>query len=395
MTKSRNVAVSYLCFALFALLALAAAGSVRAAGAEKYLVYIGTYTGHGSQGIYAYNFDPSTGQLTSLGLAAATAQPSFLVATRDHRFLYAINELDQFEGQSAGGVSAFSIDAATGKLTLLNQTSSRGPGPAFITLDKTERYILVANYGGGSVAVFARKPDGSIGDLTAFVRHSGSSVNPERQEAPHAHCIAMSPDNRFAAVADLGLDKVFVYPFDQSHGTLGQARINHTDPGVGPRHLAFSANGKFLYVINELASTVVVNSFDSHFGSLSPLQTISTLPPDFKGTNTDAEIVLHPSGKFLYASNRGDDSITVFAVKEGKGTLSPVETVPTGGRTPRNFAVDPTGRWLLAANQDSNSVYTFRIDPKTGRLTAAGEPIQVSSPSMVDFVPLQKGERKR
>ncbi|HUO35543.1 MAG TPA: lactonase family protein [Candidatus Acidoferrum sp.] len=375
------------CAALFIL--LAAALCARAAGGEKYLIYIGTYTDHGSQGIYAYGFNSDSGGLTSLGLAAATPQPSFLVTTRDHRFLYAINELDKFDGQSAGAVSAFSIDVSSGKLTLLNQVSSRGPGPAFITLDKTQRYILVANYGGGSVAVFARRPDGGIGDLTAFVRHSGSSVNPERQEAPHAHCIAMSPDNRYAAVADLGLDQILVYPFDQKHGALGQARINHTDPGVGPRHLTFSSNGKFLYVINELASTVVVNSFDKHFGSLTPLQSISTLPANFKGTNTDAEIALDPSGKFLYASNRGDDSITVFAVKPRKGTLSVVQTVATGGKTPRNFAIDPTGQWLLAANQNSNTVYTFRIDTRTGRLTASGNPIEVFSPSMVDFVSLQ------
>lgn len=375
---------------LLLLVLLASAACIHAADAQKYLVYIGTYTDHGSQGIYAYNFDPSTNKLTALGLAAATLNPSFLVVTRDHRFLYAINEMDHFQGKSAGAVSAFSVEAATGKLTLLNQVSTRGPGPAFITLDKTERYVLVANYGGGSVAVFARKPDGSIGKLTTFVRHTGSSVNPQRQGAPHAHCIAMSPDNRFAAVTDLGTDQVFVYPFDPFHGTLGKARITHTGPGVGPRHLTFSADGKFVYVINELASTVVAYSFHLQDGEMVPIQTISTLPATFKGTNTGAEIVLLPSGKFLYASNRGGDSIAVFAVHPAKGTLSLIETVPTEGKTPRNFAVDPSGQWLLAANQDSNSVYTFHIDPKSGRLTVTGEPIQVFSPSMVDFVRLGK-----
>ena len=375
------------------ILVLAAAPFVQAARPAKYLVYVGTYTGHGSQGIYAYTFDSSNGKLTSLGLAAESAQPSFLAASPDHHFLYAVNELDQFQGKPDGAVSAFSIDSITGKLTLLNQVSSRGAGPAFITLDGTGRYILVANYGGGSVAVFARMPDGSIGELTAFVRHTGSSVNPQRQEGPHAHCIAMSPDNRFAVVADLGLDQLLEYPFNEKHGTLGIARIVNTDPGAGPRHLVFSDSGKFVYVINELFSTVTVYSYDSRDAFTQLRQTISTLPSGFKGTNTDAEIALHPNGRFLYASNRGDDSITVFAVHGRKGTLSLIEAVPTGGKTPRNFAIDPSGQWLLAANQNSNSVVTFQIDRKSGRLTATGESAEVGSPVMLDFLPVEKEKK--
>lgn len=369
------------------------ANPIHAGSPMKYRVYFGTYTSNGSQGIYLADFDGATGQLTSLALAAETPQPSFLAITPDHKYLYAINELDQFKGQPVGAVSAFSIDGVTGKLTLLNQVSSRGAGPAHIILDQTGRYILVANYGGGSVGVFARNSDGSIGELTSFVRHSGSSVNPHRQEAPHAHCIALSPDNRFAVVADLGLDQLLEYPFDEKHGALGEARIFHTGPGAGPRHILFSENGKFVYVINELASTVTVYSYDHRDGFMKPLQTISTLPEKFKGENTDAEIVLHPNGKFLYASNRGNDSITVFAVHGGKGTLTPVETVPTGGKTPRNFELDPAGEWLLAANQDSNTVITFRVDKKTGRLTEAGNPLQVFSPVLIDFVPLPKKKR--
>jgi 6-phosphogluconolactonase len=362
------------------LLLLVIATPILAGGTVKYRVYFGTYTGNGSQGIYVANFDGSTGQLTSPTLATQTAQPSFLAITPDHKFLYAINELDEFQGQPVGAVSAFSIDSATGKLTLLNQVSSRGAGPAHITLDQTGRYILVANYG-------------SIGELTSFVRHVGSSVNPQRQEGPHAHCIAMSPDNRFAVVADLGIDQLLEYPFDEKHGTLGEARIVHTDPGVGPRHLVFSENGKFLYVINELASTVTVYSYDHRDGFMKSLQSITTLPANFKGENTGAEIALHPNGKFLYASNRGDDSITVFAVHGRKGTLTPIETVSTGGKTPRNFALDPTGSWLVAANQYSNTVVTFRVDKKTGQLTAAGQPMQVYSPVMIDFVSLPKKKK--
>lgn len=359
-------------------------------GTVTYRIYFGTYTNNGSQGIYSAEFDSATGQLTSVSLAAQTPQPSFLAVTYDHKFLYAINELDQFEGKPDGAVTAFSIDSSSGKLTALNQVSSRGKGPAHITLDQSGRYILVANYGGGSVAVFARNSDGSIGELTSFVRHVGSSVNAQRQEAPHAHCIAMSPDNHFAVVADLGIDQLLVYPFDEKHGTLGAGRIVHTDPGVGPRHLLFSENGDFVYVVNELASTVTVYSYDHRDGFMKPLQTMTTLPAAFKGENTDAEIALHPNGKFLYTSNRGDDSIAVFAVHGRKGTLTAIETVSTGGKKPRNFALDPTGEWLLAANEDSNTVVTFRVSKKTGRLTATGQPLQVFSPVMIDFVPLPK-----
>ncbi|HKN60682.1 MAG TPA: lactonase family protein, partial [Candidatus Acidoferrales bacterium] len=259
-----------------------------------------------------------------------------------------------------------------------------------IVLDRTGRFALVANYGGGSVAVLPLLPDGKLGESTAFVQHKGSSVNHERQEGPHAHATAMSPDNRFAVVADLGLDQLLVYPFDASRGALGPPRIIKTDPGVGPRHLTFSNSGNSVYVINEMASTVTVYSYDPRDGAMAPIQTVSSLPANFTGKNTAAEIAFHPSGKFLYASNRGDDnSIAGFAVDPRKGTLALIERVPTGGKTPRNFAIDPSGEWLLAANQDSNSVVTFRINKESGRLTPTGESIEVNSPAMVDFVPIR------
>ena len=378
---------------LLAALTLAAFISAHAAAATKDRVYVGTYTDHGSQGIYICEFDSSSGNLTSPELAAATANPSFLAVAPSRRFLYAINETDHFNGQPTGGVSAFSIDAATGKLLLLNQVSSLAPGPAYITLDGTAHYVLVANYDQGSIAVFPILPDGKIGDSTAFVRHQGSSVDPERQEGPHAHAIAMSPDNRFAIVADLGLDELLVYPFDAAHGTLGSPRRIKTDPGVGPRHLTFSTSGKVVYVINEMRSSVTAYSYDLSDGSMAPLQSISSLPSGFHGKNTAGEVVLHPSGKFLYASNRGDDnSIAAFAVDPKKGTLTLIEFVPTQGETPRNFAIDPSGEWLLAANQDSNNVVTFRIDAKSGRLTPAGKSIEVKSPTIVDFVRPKPGK---
>ncbi len=375
---------------LLSVLVVAAIISVHAAPATLDFVYIGTYTGHGSEGIYVCEFDLATGRFTSPEIAAKTPSPSFLAVAPGEDFLYAVNETDQFDGQPAGAVSAFSMDSSTGKLKLLNQVSSRGSGPAHIVLDRTGRFALVANYGGGSVTVLPLLPDGKIGESTAFMQHKGSSVNRERQEGPHAHAIAMSPDNRFAIVADLGLDQLLVYPFDASHGTLGQPRIVNTDPGAGPRHLTFSKSGKFVYVINEMASTVTVYSYDPRDGAMAPLQTVSSLPANLAGKNTAAETVLHPSGKFLYASNRGDDnSIASFAVDSSKGTLTFIERVATGGKTPRNFAIDPSGEWLLAANQDSNTVVTFRVNRETGHLTPTGDPISVGSPTMVDFVPVR------
>jgi 6-phosphogluconolactonase len=375
-------------FFLAAVMAIATILSVHAAAAKD-RVYIGTYTDHGSQGIYVCEFDPSSGTLTPPELAAATVNPSFLAIAPDRQFLYAINETDHFNGQPYGGVSAFSIAPDTGKLTLLNQVSSLAPGPAYITLDRSGHFVLIANYDEGSVAVYRIQPHGRIGDSTAFVRHYGSSVNPDRQKGPHAHSIAMSPDNRFAIVADLGLDELLVYPFDAAQGTLGSPRVIKTDPGVGPRHLTLASSGKFVYVINEMKSSLTAYSYDASDGAMAPLQKISTLPSSFHGENTAAEVELGASGKFLYASNRGDDnSIAVFRVDQAKGTLSLVEFVPTGGKTPRNFAIDPSGEWLLAANQDSNSIVTFRINSKTGRLTPAGKAVEVNSPTIVDFVPL-------
>lgn len=371
---------------------LAAAILARAAAPAKYLVYIGTYTDHGSEGIYVCEFDPASGRLTAPKLAAAASEPSFLAIAPSRRFLYAVNEFDRFHDQPTGALTAFSIDSATGELALLNQVPSRDSGPAFITLDRSGGYLLVANYTLGSVAVFPVLPDGRIGESSALVRHQGSSVNPERQAGPHAHAMVMSLDNRFAIVADLGLDQLLVYPFDASRGTLGQPHTIQAEPGVGPRHLVFAASGKMVYVINELSSTVTIYSYHSSDGAMAPVQTVSLLPTPFAGESAAAEVVLGPSGRFLYGSNRGDDSIAVFGVNPKTGTLTVIQHVPTGGKTPRSFAVDPSGEWLLAANQDSNSVVTFRINKESGRLTSAGQSIQVNSPAMVDFVPRDGGK---
>jgi len=373
------------------LLTLYAQGTETAATKSKYLVYIGTYTEKKSKGIYAYRFDSATGQLSSLGLAAESVNPSFLAIDPSRRFLYAVNEISKYEGRSSGGVSAFAIDPGTGKLTLLNEVPSGGADPCHIAVDKTGRYVLAANYGGGSLAVFPILKDGRLGEASAFVRHSGASINPQRQEGPHAHSIYPSPDNRFAISADLGLDEVLVYRFDSEKGTLApnNPRFAKVNPGAGPRHFAFHTSGRFGYVINELQSTVAVFSYEPASGALHMLQTISTLPKDFEGESTAAEVQVHPSGKFLYGSNRGHDSIAVFAINNRKGTLTPIGYALTLGKTPRNFAVDPTGSYLFAANQDSDSIVQFRIDPNTGRLTPTGQVLEVPSPVCVTFVPIE------
>ena len=296
--------------------------STEAATRGKYLVYVGTYTDHGSKGIYAYRFDAKTGQSTTLGLAAESAQPSFLAVDASGHFLYAVNEIESYEGQATGAVSAFAIDAASGKLSLLNQVSSRDGGPAHIALDRTGKYAMVSNYTRGSVAVFPVLKDGRLGEASAFVQHHGTGADKERQEQPHAHAVAMSSDNRFALVADLGLDQVFAYPFDSAKGTLGQdPHITKTNAGAGPRHLVFNSEGTLLYVINELQSSVTTYAYDAANGGLTRIEYDFYLPNGFSGHSSAAEIALHPSGKFLYASNRGPDSIAVFSIG-AKGSLS-------------------------------------------------------------------------
>jgi 6-phosphogluconolactonase len=370
------------------LCALSVAGNAADTARQKYIYYVGTYTDHDSKGIYAYRFDSATGESTSLGLAAESADPSFLAITYSGRFLYAVNEISKFNEKSTGAVSAFAVESRTGKLALLNQLSSRGEGPAHITLDRSGKYALVSNYDGGSIALFPVLEDGRLGEVTAFVQHKGSSVNPDRQQGPHAHAAVFSPDNRFVIVADLGLDQLLVYRFNAATGTLGSdPQILRAVPGAGPRHLVFDTSGQHLYVINEMQSTVVAYAYDAANGALSELQILSALPKGFARTSEAAEIEMHPSGKFLFASNRGDDSIAVFAVNPKHGTLTPVEIDSTGGKTPRNFVLDPTGTWLLAANQDSDDITVFRVDSGTGHLTRSGQVLHVPSPACVRFVP--------
>jgi 6-phosphogluconolactonase len=371
---------------------VAAATAIGSAGPGT-LVYFGTYTGDKSKskGIYVSTLDLATGALSPPELAVETPSPSFLAVRPDGRFLYAANEVRTFQGKESGSVSAFAIDRATGKLRLLNQESSVGGGPAHLVVDRSGRNALVANYGGGSVAVLPIDGSGRLKPASAFVQHTGSSVNPRRQKEPHAHSINVDPANKFAYAADLGIDKVMIYRFDARRGTLsaGDPPSADVSPGAGPRHFAFHPKGRFAYVINELALTVTAFTHDAASGALKPVESISTLRPSEtprEGFST-AEVQVHPSGRFLYGSNRGHDSIVVFAIDPGTGRLSYVEHEPTQGSTPRGFGIDPSGRYLLAANQRSDSVVVFRIDEKTGKLTPAGHTVQVGTPVCVKFVP--------
>jgi 6-phosphogluconolactonase len=355
---------------------------------KEFLVYVGSYNKARGKGIHAFRFDAAAGLLTSLGLATEAVNPTFVTASSDGRFLYATKEVTRHEGRKGGAVKAFAIDRKTGRLRFLNEVASGGTIPCYVALDKTGRYAMVANYGSGSVQVIEVRRDGRLGTATAFDQYAGSSVNPQRQEGPHAHSINVSPNNRFAIAADLGLDKVFVYRFDEKTGKLAP---NHpayaaVNPGSGPRHIAFARNGRFVYVIGEMKSNITTFAYDAARGILRKLQTISTLPKGYKGQNDCAEIAVSPSGKFIYGSNRGHDSIAVFAVDPKKGTLVPVERAPSGGKTPRHFAIDPTGSYLLVANQESDTVAVFAIDRKSGRLTPTGETARVSSPACVRFV---------
>lgn len=378
MLRSRN---------LFGLLLGLCAAAASAFGAD-YFVYASTYNSRSSPGIYALRFDTATGKLKPMALAVATLRSSFLAVHPNHRVLYTVNEVSNVNGVPGGGISAFAIDPAKGELRQLNIVNSGGAGPTHLSVDKTGKALVVANYAGGSVAVVPIGPDGSLKKATTVIQHSGSSVNKDRQEGPHAHCVVISPDNRFVLAADLGTDQIFTYRLSTLKPSLTPAATPFIKaaPGAGPRHIAFHPNGRFVYVINELASTVAVYAYTPLTGALHELQTISTLPEDFKGTNTAAEVAVSASGKFLYASNRGHDSIAVFSIDAKTGKLATVQTVPTQGKTPRNFAIDPTGAYLLAANQDSSNIAVFKIDPESGQLTA-GDVVEAPTPVSLVFVP--------
>ena len=371
--------------ATFALASLASSTAMFAA--DQYTVYVGTYTGAKSKGIYAFDFNAATGKAGEARLAAEIASPSFLALHPEGKVLYAVNEVNEVNGEKGGGLSAFKIEAG-GKLTLLNQASTVGSGPCHLTVDSKGCAVLVANYGGGSVVSYRLEADGRLGKRASFIQHTGSSVDKQRQEAPHAHGIYLDATDRFAYVPDLGLDKVLIYRFD---GATGELKANDPaagvlSPGSGPRHFAQHPTKPLAWSLNEMLSTVTTMHVDKSNGGLKAGGTVSTLPAGLiiEGNST-AEIFAHPNGKFLYASNRGHDSIAAFAINEADGALSPLQHQLIGGKTPRSFGIDPSGRWLLAAAQSSDVINVFALDDKTGRLATSSGKVAVPTPVCVVF----------
>lgn len=369
---------------------VAGPGAAHGAAREpaKFWVFVGTYTDGKGKGIYRMTLDARTGKLSEPVLAAELDNPSFLAVHPSRKFLYAVNETSRPGG--TGGVTAFALDPATGTLAKLNRESSGGDGPCHLVVDAAGKNVLVANYGGGSVAVLPIGPDGRLSPASAVIKHIGKAADPQRQGSPHAHSINPDAANRFAVAADLGLDRVFIYRFDPARGTLApnDSPFVKLKDRSGPRHFAFHPDGKHAYVINEIDCTVTAFDYDPERGRLTPIQTVPTMPVAVEPRHSTAEVVVHPSGKFLYGSNRGHDSVVVYAVEPGTGRLKLVEHEPTGGQTPRNFAIDPTGSLLLAENQSSGAIVVFRIDPSSGALEPTGQVVNVPSPSCVRFVPV-------
>lgn len=358
------------------------------ASAPQYLAYFGTYTKAegGGEGIYAWRFDSGSGQMTEIGLAAEIVNPSFVAVHPNHQYLYAVTE--DFEGE--GAVSSFQIDHETGKLTLLNQVSSKGSGPCHLNLDSTGRMLAVANYGAGSTASFQVNADGKLSEAVSVMQHEGSSVNEQRQKGPHAHSVNFSLDDRFVITADLGTDDLFIFKADPATG-----KIEPNDPpsakvkaGGGPRHFTFHPSGKFCYAINEMGNTITAFTWDAEAGVMEEIQMISTLPEGYTEISHTAEVRAHPSGKFLYGSNRGHDSIAVFSIDQASGMLTAIEQVSTQGKTPRNFDLDPTGKYLFAENQRTSNVVTFAVDQETGKLTPTGQVLSVPMPACLRWVPV-------
>jgi 6-phosphogluconolactonase len=362
---------------------VAAAGPLLAAPAKgKVRVYVGTYTSGASKGIYRLDLDLATGALTTAGEPTPAVHPSFLALHPSGRFLYAVNETGESRGDPTGGVSAFAIDARNGALTFLNRQPSGGPAPCHLSLDKDGRHLLVANYWGGSVEVLPIEADGRLGAPSDLRQHEGRGPHPLRQDGPHAHAVNLDPGGTLALVADLGLDLLVAYRYDPARGTLTprEGASVRLAAGAGPRHFTFDPQGRVAYVLNELNATITALGYDATAPSFRELQTVPTLPAGFTGENTTAEIVVRPDGRFVYASNRGHDSIAIFAVDTATGKLTPAGHQPTLGKRPRNFAIDPTGTFLLAANQGSDSIVVFRIDPSSGALAPVGTPFRVPAP---------------
>lgn len=361
--------------------------SASSANADEPLVFISSFAPGDKGAIHAFRWEAASRQLKSVQKTTGVENPFFLAVSRNQKFLYSIHA-KTFGGKENEEVAAYEIVGRTGQLKLLNRQSARGTAACYLDVDATGQSVLVANYTSGSVASLPVKSDGSLGEAASFFQHVGSSVNPARQKEPHAHCIVVSPDNRFAFVADLGLDQVLSYKLDPATAklTANQPPFAKSPAGAGPRHLTFHPNGKQVYVINELSNSVTVFDYDSKAGSLSEQQTISTVPQDFAGTSHCADVKITPNGKFLYGTNRGHDSLAAYRIgDDGKPTLIHIE--PSLGKGPQNLAILPGGEFLLCANMPGNNVVVFQIDVASGRLKAVGEPIPLTSPSCIMVLP--------
>lgn len=352
---------------------------------------VGTYTSGNSKskGIYTLKFDRRNGRLTEHGVVGGVEEPSFLVADKDRRAVYAVNETLEYNGQKSGTVSAFAMDPETGSMKFLNKQPSMGGAPCHLSISREGRFLLVANYLGGNVAVLPVNKDGSLAPAVDVEQHAGSGPNKDRQEAAHAHSVILDASGRFAFVNDLGVDKIFIYELDAKTGSLNANRNQphyRTKPGAGPRHFRFHPSGKYAFVINELDMTISSLAYDAAKGTLQDIQTVSTVPAGFSGANTCADIHVTPDGAFIYGSNRGHDSLAGFRFDSSTGRLEPIGHTPTRGKTPRNFTIDPAGKYLLAANQRSDSIVTFEIEKKTGRLKPIGDPVTVPSPVCLQLI---------
>jgi 6-phosphogluconolactonase len=348
-------------------------------------LYIGTYTGPKSRGIYRVELDEQTGQPGQPELAAEVANPTFLALHPHRPVLYAASEVGNFDGEKTGAVAAFAI-AGDGGLSPLNALATGGSGPCHVSVDPSGRVLLVANYGGGSVAAMALADDGALRERTDFAQHEGKGPNERRQSGPHAHSFVCEPRGRYALAADLGIDQVVIYRLDAGKGEIARHAAASLAPGAGPRHITFHPQRPVVYVINELDNTVTAFDWDADAGSMSAVQTVPTLPDGFNSPNTSAEVTLDPSGRFLYGSNRGHDSIAVFAVDAASGRLEAKGHVSSGGKGPRHFAFAPGGNWVVVANQQTDSLVTYAFDSRSGGLTPTGRPVEVGAPVCVRFM---------
>ncbi len=384
MMSPQRFQLSWTTYLVWSCLAVSQSNWTAAQDSQILPFYIGTYTGGVSQGIYRSELHLDTGALSNPQLVAEMVNPSFLTIHPNRNVLYAVSEVGAGEGRDNTQVMAFNI-LPDGQLQSLGGCSAGGDAPCYVSTDRAGQFVFVANYGSGNISAIQLNADGSLGRTTSHVQHVGSSVNPQRQGAPHAHCILTDPSDQFVCAVDLGLDEVRVYRLDRVSGALIAAGSLKTDAGNGPRHLTFHPDGKHALVIHELTSRLTSCSWDSRAGKLVELETVSTLPPGATQSNSTAEVLVHPNGKFVYGSNRGHDSIAGFRFSPGDGSLTSIGHTPTGGKTPRNFRVDPTGQYLLAENQGSDSIVVFRIDLQTGGLERVGESARVGSPCCIKF----------